>query len=325
MTIEDFNHTKTFIHPLAQKHDIFAPVHHWQLRDMIKPHALGIVYCDTQNVTLYDPQTRVKDVLYPNLYFIPTALAQHEGLVAVVGNKGQLLVVKESVYRAQVGGTINNSVQIYGNPPRIFVCSNDGCIKIYDAECFRLLQCLKHKYPINNCAVSPDGKKMVAVGDTPHVYEYFYEDGFLKYDVVRSVKDGGFKVSWNSLSDTFAVSTQDGYVCVWDIRNKEKIYQIPSKQNPSTKGAVRVVEFSKKNNLDLLMFTEHLTYVNFIDTRSYLKRQDVGVGTRQQEKSISGAFFSEDGNSVYVSVEDSVFEYKINKEMRRIFDSHDIR
>lgn len=320
MTIDDQN--RDFIGVTPIKHEIIAPAYHWQLRDMIKPHPRGILYSNTEKVAVYDPKTQEREVLFPSMYFTPTSIAHHDGLVAVVGNKGQLLVIKESVHKAVIGGTINNSVQIYGDPPRIYVCSNDGSIKIYDGVCFRLLQIIKHKYPINNCAVSPDGKKLVAVGDTPHVFQYYYSEGFVKYDVSRCVNDAGFKVSWNNTSDIYAISTQDGYVCVWDIRKKEKIHAIPSKQRGSPKGAIRAVEFSRRNNLDLLLFTEHVKFINFIDTRNYVKRQSIAICTSQYDESISGSFFSDDGNSVFVSVEDNVFEYKINKESRRYFDSY---
>lgn len=306
------------------KHNISASPTHWQLRDMIKSHPNGILYCNRDSIHIYDPKSYSTKTIYSNLNFHPTHLACHDGLIAVVGSTGQLLVIKESVYRADIGKSINNSVQIYGSPPKICVCSNDGTIKIIDGTCLKLIQTINHQYPINNCAISPDGKKLVAVGDTPNLYEYYFEDGFVAHDAKKSSMDAGFCVSWNNLSDQFAVSTQDGYACIWDVRKNEILHKINSHQRPSAKGAVRIVRYSRTNNTDLLLFTEHANVFNIIDARSFQNRQVIDFSANSSsDVLLSGALFGDEGDNVFVSSNNRVHEYKINMVCRRQSNTFD--
>lgn len=323
MTIEDISMTNSFVSSTHKKHIAFTPVQHWQLRDLIKPHPDGIIYTDSAQIITYNPDTHASNIITSELFFQPTAIAYNEGVAAVVGSKGQLLVVKDSVFKCVTGATINNSVQIYNNPPRICICSNDGTLKIYDLNTFRLVQTVTHNMPINNCEISIDGKMLICVGDTNNVYGYYYDGEFKPYDTFTSVRDAGFKISWNNLSDRFAVSTQDGYCCVWDIRSKDKLAAIKSKQSPQAKGAVRVVEFSRKKNLDLILFAEHMTYFTVVDCRDFKKKQIVSVAENNFERGISGCMWSNSGDEIFVAAEDTILEYKVETLSRRMFSSKD--
>jgi len=97
-------------------------------------------------------------------------------------------------------------------------------------------------------SVSPDGRKMVVVGDSSEVYLFdISAGGYQRMATLTGIsavrltrpkltstliasQDAGFSASWNSSSDKFAVASQDGYVSVWDVRSTEKLASIASKQ-----------------------------------------------------------------------------------------------
>lgn len=78
--------------------------------------------------------------------------------------------------------------------------------------------------------------------------------------------DAGFSCAWNQSSEKFAVASQDGYVCVWDVRSTEKLVKMATTQNPQVKGACRCVKFSPSGSMDLLAFSEVRLFVarNFV-------------------------------------------------------------
>lgn len=321
MTRSEIKNVNCFITKDPITHDISIPINHWQLRDMLKLHPDGVVYSDINRLNIYNLKTKKRNVLLDNIGFQPTALTQYKDITIIAGNKGQLEILGKTHQKETIGNTINNAVQVYGDPPKLMVCSNDGTIKILDLETLKPVQILHHHCPINNCEVSPDGKMLIAVGDTTNVFAYYWDGEFQKYDVFRSVTDAGFKVSWNRLSTLFAISTQDGFACVWDIRFEEKLIKLRSIQYPQTKGAVRVVEFSKKGNLDLLLFTEHANYFHLIDCRNFERRQNICIEGGTEEKIISGAVFSDNCKSLFIGSSSKMYEYRLNSEIRRIFDS----
>lgn len=259
--------------------------------------------------------------IIPNLPFQPTCISHLDDIYAVGGSKGQVYIKSTSGFKGQTGHTINNGVHLFNNNGyKMLVSNNDATVRVFDVETLTLLQTINHSYAINNAEVSPDGKMMVCCSDVSNIFGYYYESGiFKKYETFKTMNDAGFKTSWNSLSTMFAVSTQDCYACVYDIRHSEKLIAIKSRQFNTPKGAVRVVEFSKKRNLDLLLFTEHLSYFTLVDTRNFELRQSVTVSEDNNERNISGGIFGNRGDSVVISVDDQVYEYKLTTDMRRIF------
>eukprot|EP00866_Antonospora_locustae_P002089 jgi/Antlo1/2089/2071 len=134
----------------------------------------------------------------------------------------------------------------------------------------------------------------------------------------ESVNDGGFGVSWNGNDSMFAVGTQDGYACVWDIRAEEKIAAIKSHQHPYASGAIRNLQFTKKNFIDMLVFTEHYSYFSILDTRNFNKRQLITVNEAAYERSITGLAINEESDTIYVSTGENILGYTINTNMRRM-------
>lgn len=187
------------------------------------------------------------------------------GYIAVGGQRSQV-VVKDlnSDWRAStcVGGAINNCVHVASHAgirePRLFVCNNDETTKIFQLPTMQHVATLKSSTAVNGLSVSPDGRKMVVVGDNNQamLYNITAEGGYESIAVLETNKDAGFSCAWDQSSSRFAVGCQDACVCVFDIRNNiRQLAQISSTQS-SGRGAVRSVKFSQTGSMDLLAFSE---------------------------------------------------------------------
>ena len=269
-----------------------------------------------------------------------------------------------------------------GSDTRLLVCNNDESIKVYSLPSLQRITTLGLSTAVNFASVSPDGKKMCAVGDSNQVFIYdvstsgFYQ----RIATLTGTNDAGFSCSWNHSSDRLAVASQDGYVSVWDMRfintanssnptgngrssapaspsrasfpgsgssssmssspnlnspsatlnpatssfltrDPTKLAVIPSTQNPHVKGAIRCVKFAPSAGVDVLAFTEHTSYLNLIDARTFdvSTRQSIRLGPAGTDVHISGMAFSPDSRSVFASIESTVFEYDIDMMARRSF------
>lgn len=160
-----------------------------------------------------------------------------------------------------VGGAINNCVHIaeHSSQVRLFVCNNDETIKIFNLPSMDHVATVRLTTAVNNVSVSPDGTKMVAVGDTnqAHLFSISSNGAYSQTATFTTSRDAGFSCAWDQTSSKFAVGCQDGFVCVWDVRGDlgRKLVQIPSRQ-VNGRGAVRSVKFSHSGSIDLMAFTE---------------------------------------------------------------------
>lgn len=158
-----------------------------------------------------------------------------------------------------VGGAINNCVHIaeHFNQVRLFVCNNDESIKVFNLPDMDHVSTIRLNTAVNGVSVSPDGRKMVAVGDSNQVFLFniLANGTYEQCAVLTTTKDAGFSCAWDQTSSKFAVGCQDGFVNVWDIRSSKKLSQIASAQT-NGRGAVRSVKFSQSGSVDLLAFTE---------------------------------------------------------------------
>ena len=162
--------------------------------------------------------------------------------------------------QASVGGSINNAMCLYkhNGQDRLLICNNDESIKVFSLPDLERLHTIQFPTAVNYASVSPDGKKLIAVGDSPQAFMYNITSSgdYVKTATLTASSDAGFSCAWNQSSEKFAVASQDGFVSVWDIRSTEKLAKIKSTQNPQVKGACRCVKFSPSGSMDLLMFSE---------------------------------------------------------------------
>lgn len=173
---------------------------------------------------------------------------------------------------------------VTGGETRLLICNNDETIKVYSLPGLQRITTIGLPTAVNYASVSPDGRKLCAVGDSNQVFMFdITASGYYqRIATLQGSNDAGFSCSWNHSSDKVAVGSQDGVVSIWDIRNmsttpttatspvnQRKLAVIKSTQNPQVKGAVRAVKFSPSSSIDLLVFTEHVSYVNFVDARTF--------------------------------------------------------
>ncbi|KAI5186380.1 hypothetical protein NEHOM01_1434 [Nematocida homosporus] len=310
-----------------KKYQVRTSIHHWQLRDMITTTTKfgEVVYAHSNTINLLNTETQKSHTLVKNLVFNPTSICYGHGMVAIGGQRSQL-VIKNIATGAEkricTGGSINNGVEIFDHfgDLRVLVCNNDETIKEYSLGAMRKSAVLMHKAPVNSCAVSPDGRFLATVGDNNDVNLFSIgRDRYKLKTTMKATNDASFKVSWSPSSTYLAASTQDGYVCIYDIRNTaKKISTISSMQSPLVKGACRNVKFCPKISMDLLAFTEHVSHFTLVDTRDFTKKQSIALASPETDRHISGMAFSPCGESLFVGTEMLIFEFEIDSLRRRL-------
>jgi WD40 repeat protein len=134
---------------------------------------------------------------------------------------------------------------------------------------------------------------------------------------LTGTSDAGFSCAWNHSSDKIAVASQDGFVSVWDIRymsssntntapastkmrDSDKLAKLGSKQSPQVKGACRCVKFSPSSSIDLLLYSEHVSYVNLVDARTFNEKQSIRLSPQGVDQHITGVCWSPDSRGVFV-------------------------
>ncbi|KAH6573721.1 hypothetical protein BASA60_005903 [Batrachochytrium salamandrivorans] len=274
-------------------------IQHWQLRDLVScpTSRKEVMFVNQNSVNKLNTETQEVSEVLGDLTFSPTSMATGYGYLAAGGQRSQLVVRDlNSSWHAQttVGGSINNAMCIFshGGSTRLMICNNDKTIKIFSLPDLRRVASISLPTAVNYASVSPDGTKTTGRG---------------RY-----------------LRERFAVASQDGYVSVWDVRSSKKLAKITSKQarqdsNPQVKGACRCVKFSTTGSIDLLLFSEHISYVNVVDARTFDARQSICVAPPGLDQHISGISFSPDSSSVFVGTESSILKYEVDTLRRRTF------
>ena len=83
-------------------------------------------------------------------------------------------------------------------------------------------------------------------------------------------------------------------------RDPTKLACIPSAQHPQVKGACRSVKFSPSPSMDLLVFSEHVNYVNFVDARTFDGKQSIRVSPAGVDMHLSGVSWTPDSRGVFL-------------------------
>ncbi|KAJ3132561.1 hypothetical protein HDU90_006773 [Geranomyces variabilis] len=292
-----------FFRERPQKHSVLVNIHHWQLRHLIQCPTRNeeFVYATDGDVSSYDTETRQTTSLLPDLTFKPTTIAAAFGFVAAGGQRGVLVVRKlgsdEPPVHIKNGRNCINGLCIFNHQgqPRLLTCSNDKTIKVHSLPQLDLLHTVEFSEPVNYAAVSPDGRRMVAVGDEEDAYLYDISASgeFMRTAAFKAGRDAGFSCAWDRTSQRFGVATQDNHVGVWDICDLEHpVAEFFTSNELRAFGNVpRSVKFSQTGP-DLLLFSEHLRQFHVVDARTYNDRQVVKVGDPTAVEHICGLFYS---------------------------------
>ncbi|KAL3232294.1 Uncharacterized protein RNJ44_04210 [Nakaseomyces bracarensis] len=212
-----------------------------------------------------------------------------------------------------LGQFINNCVTLHdksNNQYDLYTCNNDGhmyqCdISNRDVQLVRRFSDLK--FPLNNAAMSHDGKSMIVSGDsnkfaiykqdeltdqftlnydnqaqwgsshkrTKKVYRYSSSDttGYLDNIFEAPNGDHGFYNSFSENDLQFATLFQNGVCLIYDVRRMDTpLAEISSTRPHSHNGAFRVCRFSYGLD-DLLFISEHQGRVHVVDTRNFVNHQ----------------------------------------------------
>ncbi|KAI1316868.1 hypothetical protein EDD11_009358 [Mortierella claussenii] len=316
-----------FLKPKPRVHHQRLTIQHWQLRDLITCPKTSeeFIYVNQHSVNSYNTRTKITTQLMKDLSFPPTSLTAACGYLAAGGQRNQLMVRQMNsnwFAHTSVGGSINNALCIseHLGGTRLLISNNDETIKVYSLPGLQRLTSIQLPTAVNYASVSPDGRKMVAVGDSNQVflYDISVAAGYRKIGTYTATTEASFSCAWNQSSEKFAVASQDGYVSVWDIRHSEKLCKLGSKQQPS-KGATRCVKFSSSGSIDLLLYSEHVSYVNLVDARTFNERQIVRVAPPNNDEHISGVAISPDSKVCFVGLEHTVLEFDVDTITRRSF------
>ncbi|WOK92011.1 hypothetical protein Cni_G00702 [Canna indica] len=145
-------------------------------------------------------------------------------------------------------------------------------------------------------SLSPDGKKLVIVGDDP--------DGMLvdahtgkTIHALHGHLDFSFASAWHPDGQTFATGNQDKTCRIWDIRNLSKSVAVLR----GNLGAIRSIRFTSDGRF--LAMAEPADFVHIFDVGSgYNKQQELDFFGE-----ISGMSFSPDTEALFVGVWDRTY------------------
>ncbi|KAF9787427.1 hypothetical protein BJ322DRAFT_1003527 [Thelephora terrestris] len=171
-------------------------------------------------------------------------------------------------YQTQLQGSINNSVMltslsltkanISSVEPRVAVSNNDCSVKFFEvnirssdnsptASRLKDLGVLRIDVPVNHSSVSPDGRTLLSVGDSPQVYLHHISgssrlsfESIAKYSLVPYTPSvfthqyyspqypqpslpASFSTSYSANGMKFAVASQEGVAVIWDVRSSKPL------------------------------------------------------------------------------------------------------
>ncbi|KAH9972389.1 hypothetical protein BJV74DRAFT_210575 [Russula compacta] len=184
-------------------------------------------------------------------------------------------------YDGVLSGSINNSVLLTSlnltrsnessAEPRVVVSNNDSTVKFFDvnvrgsssvdgpSERIKEVGTLLLDVPVNHSSISPDGRTLLSVGDSPQVYLHGITGGaritfsplaqltLPALDPPPSSRHpfsdtvASFGTAFSPDGSKFAVASQDGMVAVWDVRSHKpmKVFTTErSRRDPPGGGAM---------------------------------------------------------------------------------------
>ncbi|KAI9276878.1 WD40-repeat-containing domain protein [Phascolomyces articulosus] len=314
-----------YIHNNHKTHEnVKTTIQNWQLRNLIScSDPRTIVHPYHESLYFYNIKTNSDSLVMDNLPYAPTALDSGYGYVALAGHRGMVMINSLSsdwntTLKAGLG--MNNCVRLsqHNSDLRVTICNNDQTISVYSIPSMQKLILIDMPAAINQVAVSPDGEKMLAVCDNGYAYIYQVSD----YSRIKDLQEGAalLACAWKPTSDVFAVSTQDGLVHVYDAYTYQMVAQLGSIEPRKTRNAPRSIHFSK-GPLDLLVYAEHVSNVNIVDTRTYETRQIIRLGPQDRDTHIAGLTFSPDNRTILVALETDLIQLPIDTIARRQFPS----
>jgi len=181
---------------------------------------------------------------------------------------------------------------------------------------------------INYCHVSPDGKTLIAVGDSPEIYvlsiqengEYKREPSLMfpayhHESAVPMASTGcGFSVSWNDSGSMFAVAQQyPGKIAIWDSKEFKLLHLLSAMAHGNECRSVRFYE-PDDCKTSFVIFSEKLDHVHIVDlqkqTRQIITLPYVAKRSLNSTQ-ICGFAVSKSGRKLFIGRNTGIYQYDV--------------
>ncbi|KIK66885.1 hypothetical protein GYMLUDRAFT_69923 [Collybiopsis luxurians FD-317 M1] len=218
--------------------------------------------------------------------------------------------------------------------PRLAISNNDCTVKFFDIPMavrgvgtpkIRSAGSVRFNVAVNHSSISPDGTCLLSVGDSSKVFLHrIYGGSQLSFSPVAtltvpppdrnllpffsSTLAASFSTSFSRDGTKYAVASQEGVVCVWDVRSTRplKVYQTDKSDTGGisgngmasgflsddpyewTRGLSKAPGWSARNvkfgngggdgcGKEIMTFTEHTSLLHVIDARTFETEEIVRV------------------------------------------------
>ncbi|KAI6042499.1 hypothetical protein EDC04DRAFT_3088512 [Pisolithus marmoratus] len=243
---------------------------HVQLRDLvICPQEPGILNY-VQNTSIVEHDLHAPDLpprTIADLTFIPNTLASlhvpgtDKTLLAAGGQEAEIhLSLHNRSERREDNPSRPHSLTRSNESsvePRLVVSNNDWKVKFYDVPVcedsapkeIRPCGLLRLEEPVNHSSISPDGRTLLSVGDSPRIYLHQLTGGArVTFNPIATLNvpppdtqlysaalAASFSTAFSADGMKFAVASQEGVVAVWDVRSTKpmKVIQTDKTRSPT--------------------------------------------------------------------------------------------
>ncbi|KAG7024635.1 SPBC2A9.03 [Cucurbita argyrosperma subsp. argyrosperma] len=273
-----------------------------------------------------------------------STMAVKENLIVAGGFQGELICKylnhPEVAFCTKItanDNAITNAVDIYRDSTggtRIMTANNDAKVRIYDAVTFSSLGCFPFDWSVNvsaisrfffvtvliirgsilftytvllqNTSVSPDGKLLAVLGDSPGCLITDANSG-RAIGCLQGHLDYSFTSAWHPNGQILATGNQDTTCRLWDVRKMSESMAVLK----GRMGAIRAVKFSSDGRF--MAMAEPADFVHIFDTQSgYIEGQEIDMFGE-----IAGICFSPDAESLFVGVSDRTYGSLLEFNRRR--------
>ncbi|KAJ8594288.1 hypothetical protein M405DRAFT_918131 [Rhizopogon salebrosus TDB-379] len=319
-------------------------IRHPQLRDLIIcPREAGIVnYIRGQSIIEHDlnsPDVAPKPVA--DLSFIPNTLSSlnldqvpdSHTLLAAGGLDSEIHLSLHSPsqdralwhFSRRFSGGCNNSIVLSracdgSHEPRLIVSNNDWTVRIYEVplhtepQNLRCCGSIRLQEPVNHSSISPDGRTLLSVGDSPRIYLHSLSgNAQLTFNHTTPLHvppptashlfpiAASFSTAWSADGLKFAVACEEGVIAIWDVRSTKPMKVLHTSAGgrdysgwshdpwEGMRGDSRAPGWSARNvkfgcggvggraGHEIMTFTEHTNFLHVLDARTFETEEIIHV------------------------------------------------
>ncbi|XP_061354151.1 uncharacterized WD repeat-containing protein C2A9.03-like isoform X1 [Gastrolobium bilobum] len=288
----------------TSKHDVYVmsqfSVMHWSSLTCTRSEVLNV------SGHIAPSEKHPGSLLEGFMYTQVSTLAVKEKLLVAGGFQGELICkhldrpgISFCSRTTYDDNAITNAIEIYASPSGAvhFTASNNDCgVRDFDMEKFQLSKHFRFPWPVNHTSLSPNGKLLLIVGDSPEGMLVDSQNGKTIVPLSGHL-DFSFAASWHPDGVTFATGNQDKTCRIWDLRNLSKSVAVLK----GNLGAIRSIRYTSDGQY--MAVAEPADFVHVYDVKSgYEKEQEIDFFGET-----SGISFSPDTESLFIGVWDHTY------------------